>query len=265
MARRNVVCICGSGRFWTEICRVAQELTRNGHVVLRPEIAAGGQAVIDPAEKAKLDALHLDKIDMADEVFVVNCDGQLGPGSTQAAYVGESTGKEIRHALTTGKRVTFLDPETGRAWVKENVVEKEGEKPTLASPEVVAMRQAAAKQHHERTQLLEHAADLLDHLETAWGVIANANGGDWGTLAQDWRKAAERWRDRWHEILNSPVMDKTKGIRAMRSLQMRLDRIVTSLREQGSGPTVMREVTGELDAIKDLLTQAWSVAEDPRA
>lgn len=256
MTRRNVVCICGSGRFWTEILQAAAELTLRGNIVVMPNVnTKDGRRVFAADEKDHLDALHLDKVDMAHEVYVVNRDG----------YIGESTGKEIRHALTTGKRVTFLDPETGRAWVKENVVEKEGEKPTLASPEVVAMRQAAAKQHHERTQLLEHAADLLDHLETAWGVIANANGGDWGALAQDWRKAAERWRDRWHEILNSPVMDKTKGIRAMRSLQMRLDRIVTSLCEQGSGSTVMREVTGELDAIKGLLTQAWSVAEDPRA
>lgn len=43
----------------------------------------------------------------------------------------------------------------------------------------------------------------LDELEAAWGIIANAYHGDWDSLApKDWREAAERWRDRYHEILS---------------------------------------------------------------
>lgn len=34
-----------------------------------------------------------------------------------------------------------------------------------------------------------------DHLEAAWGIIANAGGGDWTTQTPEWREAAERWRD----------------------------------------------------------------------
>ena len=43
--------------------------------------------------------------------------------------------------------------------------------------------------------------ELLDQIESAWGIIANAYGGDW-ELAQnkDWKPAAEKWRDRYHEI-----------------------------------------------------------------
>lgn len=42
----------------------------------------------------------------------------------------------------------------------------------------------------------------LDTLETAWGLIANAYGGDWNSAPDDWHKAAEQWRDEhWHPAL----------------------------------------------------------------
>lgn len=37
--------------------------------------------------------------------------------------------------------------------------------------------------------------------EAAWGVIANAFGGNWSQADAKWREAAERWRDRWHKTL----------------------------------------------------------------
>jgi hypothetical protein len=53
--------------------------------------------------KANLDELHLRKIDMADEILVLNVDG----------YVGESTSNEIRYAHKAGKRIRWLfQPDT---------------------------------------------------------------------------------------------------------------------------------------------------------
>jgi len=40
-------------------------------------------------------------------------------------------------------------------------------------------------------------------LELAWGIIANAYGGDWGTASDVWRGAAERWRDRYFDARKS--------------------------------------------------------------
>jgi len=40
-------------------------------------------------------------------------------------------------------------------------------------------------------------------LESAWGIIANAGGGDWGNESPEWKKAAERWRDEYHQELDS--------------------------------------------------------------
>jgi hypothetical protein len=41
---------------------------------------------------------------------------------------------------------------------------------------------------------------------SAWVIIANAHEGDWNAAPPDWRKAAERWRDRFHEMLADPGM-----------------------------------------------------------
>ena len=39
-------------------------------------------------------------------------------------------------------------------------------------------------------------------LELAWGLIANAYGGDWENAPTEWREAAIRWRDEhWHPAL----------------------------------------------------------------
>jgi hypothetical protein len=40
-----------------------------------------------------------------------------------------------------------------------------------------------------------------DLLELAWGIIANAGGGDWSTQTQEWQDAAVRWRERWFAAL----------------------------------------------------------------
>jgi hypothetical protein len=37
--------------------------------------------------------------------------------------------------------------------------------------------------------------DLLDVLETAWGILANASGGNWNEQNSGWRDAAYRFRD----------------------------------------------------------------------
>lgn len=61
----------------------------------------------------------------------------------------------------------------------------------------------------ERDRLLEQnktlagqVSALVDHLEIAWGLIANASGGDWTHPSnhKDWRPAAERWRDTFFRL-----------------------------------------------------------------
>lgn len=55
----------------------------------------------------------------------------------------------------------------------------------------------------------EMVAELNELLELAWGIIANANGGDWSRATHEWQGAAVRWRDRYHAWI---------GVGAMRGL-----------------------------------------------
>ena len=47
-----------------------------------------------------IDDMHLRKIDLADEIFVINVGG----------YIGESTKWEIAYATKTGKKINYLEP-----------------------------------------------------------------------------------------------------------------------------------------------------------
>jgi hypothetical protein len=95
--RPEIVCLCGSMRFATEMRAANADLTLSGVIVVAPGDASGP---VTDAQKAALDALHLRKIDLADRVLVVN------PGG----YVGESTRREIAYARAAGKPVAFTDP-----------------------------------------------------------------------------------------------------------------------------------------------------------
>lgn len=54
---------------------------------------------------------------------------------------------------------------------------------------------------------------LLNQLEFAWVIIANAGGGDWNKEAKHWVCAAKKWRNEWHNILDAKLL-KTKKVRA---------------------------------------------------
>ncbi len=43
----------------------------------------------------------------------------------------------------------------------------------------------------------------MDMLEAAWGIIADAGGGNWQTQGDDWQLAAEKWRDGYDAVLGA--------------------------------------------------------------
>jgi hypothetical protein len=55
---------------------------------------------VNSEEKLKLDRLHLAKIDLADEVLILNRGG----------YMGESTRSELAYARAHHKHIRFLEP-----------------------------------------------------------------------------------------------------------------------------------------------------------
>ena len=62
-----------------------------------PAAASGGTWAM--TEPEMLDDMHKRKIDMADEIYVIDVGG----------YIGESTQSEIEYAEATGKRVNYLE------------------------------------------------------------------------------------------------------------------------------------------------------------
>jgi hypothetical protein len=98
--RPTVVAIIGSSKFKAQQIGIAQRETLRGKVVLLPGFWHHVDMVpISNEQKEKIDELTLRKIDMADEVFVVNVNG----------YVGVSTQKGIDYARLVDKPVKFLE------------------------------------------------------------------------------------------------------------------------------------------------------------
>jgi hypothetical protein len=104
--RRKIVCYCGSLRVAMEAFKKAEyEAVLKGEIALLPccmfvDIERTYGAESDYKQKA--DDLHKRKIDIADEVFVLNVGG----------YIGQSTRSEIDYALSIGKPVKYLEPTT---------------------------------------------------------------------------------------------------------------------------------------------------------
>jgi hypothetical protein len=110
MNKPRIVCLCGSTRFYESFVEANFRETMAGNIVLsvgfflhRPEMMQihGETVGITPEEKVMLDELHLRKIDLADEVLILNAGG----------YIGESTRRELAYAQTAGKLIRFLEPQ----------------------------------------------------------------------------------------------------------------------------------------------------------
>lgn len=95
-----IVCLSGSTRFRTEFEETNRQLTMAGQIVLSVGVYGHADGIeITDTEKAALDALHLAKINLADEVLIIN------PGG----YIGASTANEIAYATKVGKPVRYLE------------------------------------------------------------------------------------------------------------------------------------------------------------
>lgn len=101
----KVVVICGSSKF-VEIMAVAEWLIERDELAITmglnllpswypdcpPDHLAENEGCAE-----EMDELHFRKIDLADEIFIVDWDG----------YIGESTSKEIKYAEKEGKHIRY--------------------------------------------------------------------------------------------------------------------------------------------------------------
>lgn len=106
----QIICLCGSTRFYDEFQQANYDLTMAGKIVLSVGFyphslakAGHGEGVgHNSVEKVALDELHKRKIDLADRVLVLNVGG----------YIGSSTRSEVAYAVAHGVPVDYLEPVT---------------------------------------------------------------------------------------------------------------------------------------------------------
>jgi hypothetical protein len=96
----KVITLCGSTRFKKSFIEQQKRLTLEGNIVISVGLFghSGDDEVWNEGTKEMLDEIHLRKIDMADEIFVINED----------FYIGDSTKREIAYAIEIGKPVNYM-------------------------------------------------------------------------------------------------------------------------------------------------------------
>ena len=96
----KIITLCGSIRFKNEFMKVQEKLTLEGNIVFTPNFFNSiKKEEISLETKKMLDEMHRQKIDISDEIYVINVDG----------YIGESTKSEIEYAKAKNKKVSYLE------------------------------------------------------------------------------------------------------------------------------------------------------------
>ena len=102
VGKYKVITLCGSTKFKDEFLREQKRLSLEGNIVISVGLFghSGDDEVWTENTKEMLDDMHKRKIDMADEIFVINKGG----------YIGTSTRSEIDYAIKTNKKVNYMEP-----------------------------------------------------------------------------------------------------------------------------------------------------------
>ena len=108
VGKYKVITLCGSTKFKEDFMREQKRLTLEGNIVISVGLFghSGDNEVWESMDegtltktKKMLDDMHKRKIDMADEIFVINKNG----------YIGSSTRSEIEYAIKAGKKVNYME------------------------------------------------------------------------------------------------------------------------------------------------------------
>lgn len=103
MKKYKIITLCGSTKFKEEFIQVEKELTLQGNIVISVGLFghSGDDEAFQDGVKEMLDDIHKCKIDISDEIFVINKDG----------YIGSSTKSEIAYAKSIGRPVRYYETE----------------------------------------------------------------------------------------------------------------------------------------------------------
>ena len=101
VGKYKVITLCGSTKFKDDFLKEQKRLTLEGNIVISVGLFghSGDNEAMNIKTKEMLDDMHKRKIDMADEIFVINKNN----------YIGNSTKSESEYALKNNKVVKYME------------------------------------------------------------------------------------------------------------------------------------------------------------
>lgn len=118
----KVITLCGSTRFKDAFLEAQKQLTLDGNIVISVglfghsgdnEVWEGMDEDTLTKTKLMLDDMHKRKIDMSDEIYVINVGG----------YIGDSTRSEIEYAKRTRKDIQYLEEPASEDELPDNAID----------------------------------------------------------------------------------------------------------------------------------------------
>ncbi|GIN61856.1 hypothetical protein J27TS8_18490 [Robertmurraya siralis] len=94
----KVITLCGSTKFKEQFEKTNAYLTMQGNIVISLGFFEQSEGIEITQEQVRLfEKIHYEKINISDEIVVIDVDG----------YIGNSTRKEIEYAKKQGKSVRY--------------------------------------------------------------------------------------------------------------------------------------------------------------
>lgn len=118
----KVITLCGSTRFKDAFLEAQKQLTLDGNIVISVglfghsgdnEVWEGMDEDTLTKTKLMLDDMHKRKIDMSDEIYVINVGG----------YIGDSTRSEIEYAKRIRKDIQYLEEPASEDELPDNAID----------------------------------------------------------------------------------------------------------------------------------------------
>lgn len=103
--KRKIITLSGSMKFWDEFIETGRRLSMDGHIILCPFKDTDPDHITQERKKMH-EEVHNQRIDMCDELYVLNKNG----------YIGKSTINEILYAMKNNKSVSFAESMKPDQW-----------------------------------------------------------------------------------------------------------------------------------------------------
>lgn len=102
-----IVCLCGSTRFKKDFLLVAKNMELSGMIVVMPNVYSKADNIKLTDEQLKLlTDIHNEKLELCDEVYIVDAIGDNG-----FPYIGNATRQEIEYAKKLKKPIRYFSKE----------------------------------------------------------------------------------------------------------------------------------------------------------